>query len=240
MSFLEEVRRSLRYRAERPPPREAPVEDFRKALGDFGIIAEYKRASPSGVIRADLPPWSYFEELSHYVDAFSVLTEPFWFMGDLRFIPIAKKFKPVLAKDFVLSRQQIDVFFGYGADAVLIISEFALERTVELAEYVKKLGMTPLIEVGDVKTALEVLEYGDFLLGINSRDLNTLEVSIERALGVAEAVAGRADFIMESGINKPDHVEMACRKGARGVLVGTALMREPGLAKALREAVKKC
>ncbi|AEA13112.1 indole-3-glycerol-phosphate synthase [Thermoproteus uzoniensis 768-20] len=240
MNFLEEVRKSLKYRAERPPPREVPLVDFRKALGDFGIIAEYKRASPSGVIRADLPPWRYFEELAQYVDAFSVLTEPFWFMGDLRFVPLAKRFKPVLAKDFVLDKRQIDVFFGYGADAVLIISEFALDKTVELAEYAKRIGMTPLVEVGDAKTALEVLEYGDYLLGINSRDLRTLDLSFERALNVAEAVAGKADFIIESGINKPGQVEMACRKGARGVLIGTALMREPGLAKELREAVKKC
>lgn len=240
MSFLKEVEKSLQYRAEKAPPRDAPLVDFRKALGDFGIIAEYKRSSPSGLIRVDIPPWRYFEELSQYVEAFSVLTEPFWFLGDLRFIPLAKRYKPVLAKDFVLRREQIDVFFGYGADAVLIISEFAGEKTLELADYASRLGMTPLVEVGDVKNAVRIAESGDYLLGINSRDLNTLEISFDKALEIAEAIAGRAEFIIESGINKPEQVVAACKRGARGVLIGTALMRNPSLARELKDAAKKC
>ncbi len=240
MSFLKRVEESLRYRVEKAPPRETPLIDFRNALGDFGIIAEYKRSSPSGLIRLDIPPWRYFEDLSQYVEAFSVLTEPFWFLGDLRFIPLAKKYKPVLAKDFVLYKEQIDVFFGYGADAVLIIYEFAGQKTLELAEYARKMGLMPLIEVGDLKSAVEIVESGDYLVGINSRDLRTLEVSFEKALRIAEAIAGKADFIIESGVSRPEQIIAACRRGARGVLVGTALMRDPSLAREFREAAKNC
>lgn len=240
MSFLKEIEAALRYRIEKAPPREVPLVDFRDALGDFGIIAEYKRSSPSGLIRVDLPPWRYFEELSQYVEAFSVLTEPFWFLGDPRFIPLAKRYRPVLAKDFVLYKEQIDALFGYGADAVLIIREFAGGGTLELAEYAERMGLTPLIEVGDLEGAVEVAESGDYLIGVNSRDLNTLEVSFEKALRIADAVAGKAEFIIESGVNKPEQVVAACRKGARGVLIGTALMRGPSLARDFKEAVKKC
>ncbi|MEZ0247823.1 MAG: indole-3-glycerol-phosphate synthase, partial [Thermoproteus sp.] len=184
MNFLEEVKRSLQYRREKAPLRDAPIEDFRKALGEFGIIAEYKRASPSGIIRTDIRPWQYFEELAPYVNAFSVLTEPFWFLGDFRFVPIAKRYRPVLAKDFILYREQIDVAYGYGADAVLIIYEF-VDDVAELAEYAKKLGLTPLVEVESLDAALKAVELGDYLLGINSRDLKALELSFDRALEIA-------------------------------------------------------
>ncbi|MEL9990758.1 MAG: indole-3-glycerol-phosphate synthase [Thermoproteus sp.] len=239
MNFLEEVKRSLQYRREKAPPRDVPIEDFRRALGEFGIIAEYKRASPSGVIRTDLRPWQYFEELAPHVSAFSVLTEPFWFLGDYRFVPIAKRYKPVLAKDFILYKEQIDVAYGYGADSVLIISEF-VDDVIELAEYAKRLNLTPLIEVGSLDAALKVIELGDYLLGINARDLKTLEVSFNKALEIAKAVANRAEFIIESGINKPEQVLAACNVGARGVLIGTALMRQPSLAAEIRAALKKC
>ncbi|CCC82459.1 indole-3-glycerol-phosphate synthase [Thermoproteus tenax] len=240
MSFLEKVRDSLKYRRERIVEREVPVQDFRKALGDFGIIAEYKRASPTGIVRLDLPPWEYFSSVAQYVQAFSVLTEPFWFLGDWRFVHLAKSLRPVLAKDFVAYREQIDVAYGYGADAVLIIYKFAGERTAELYGYTKSRGLTPLVEVGSVQEALEAVELGDVLLGINSRDLNTLAVSLERALEIAERVRGKADFIVESGITEPHQVRAVCRKGARGVLIGTALMKNPSLAREFREALRSC
>jgi indole-3-glycerol phosphate synthase len=147
VDFLAAVKRSVELRLAtepQPPARTAPLIDFVKALGDFGIIAEYKRASPRGVVRLDLPPWAYFAELQNSAAAYSVLTEPFWFLGDYRFIPMAKAFKPVLMKDFVIDKRQVEAAYGYGADAVLIIYKLVgRERAMELAEYAQRLGLTP-------------------------------------------------------------------------------------------------
>jgi indole-3-glycerol phosphate synthase len=245
VDFLAEVRKTVEIRlaTEPPPPtRSAPLVDFRKALGEFGIIAEYKRASPRGVIRLDTPPWSYFAQLHHHASAFSVLTEPFWFLGDYRFIPIAKVFKPVLMKDFVIDKRQVDAAYGYGADAVLIIYRLVgRESAMELAEYAQRLGLTPVVEVDNVQDAKEVATWGGrVIIGINSRDLKTLEVSVQRAFEIAKALRGDVEFIIESGISRPEEVEKACLLYAKGVLIGTALMRNPAAIQELRRAAERC
>ena len=244
MAFLAAVKRAVELRLATeppPPPRTAPLVDFAKGLGEFGIIAEYKRASPRGVVRLDLPPWAYFAEVYPHVSAFSVLTEPFWFLGDYRFLPLAKAFKPVLMKDFIIDKRQIDAAYGYGADAVLIIYKLVgREKAMELAEYAQRLGLTPVVEVDNVQDAKEVATWGGrVVLGINARDLRTLEVSLSRAFEVAKALRGDVDYIIESGISKPEEVERACEVYARGVLVGTALMKNPQLAKELAHAAHR-
>jgi len=245
VDFLTVVKRAveLRLATEPPPPaRSAPLVDFVKALGEFGIIAEYKRASPRGVVRLDMPPWTYFAELQGQASAFSVLTEPFWFLGDYRFIPIAKAFRPVLMKDFVIDKRQVEAAYGYGADAVLIIYRLVdRERAMELAEYAERLGLTPIVEVDNLQDAKEVATWGGrTVIGINARDLRTLETNLQRAFEIAKALRGDVEFIVESSISRPEEVEKACLLYARGVLVGTALMKNPQLAKELRAAVEKC
>lgn len=245
MDFLTAVRKTVELRlvTEPPPPtRTTPLLDFTKALGDFGIIAEYKRASPRGVVRLDLPPWAYFAELYSYASAFSVLTEPFWFLGDYRFIPIAKTFKPVLMKDFVIDKRQIEMAYGYGADAVLIIYRLVdREKAMELAEYAQRLGLTPLVEVDNVQDAKEVATWGGrVVIGINARDFRTLETNLIRAFEIAKSLRGDVDYIIESGISKPEEVEKACLLYARGVLIGTALMKNPALAKELKTVAENC
>ncbi|ACB40807.1 indole-3-glycerol-phosphate synthase [Pyrobaculum neutrophilum] len=245
MDFLVAVKKTVELRLSTepsPPQRTAPLVDFTKAVGDFGIIAEYKRASPRGVVRLDLPPWAYFAELHSYASAFSVLTEPFWFLGDYRFIPIAKAFKPVLMKDFVIDRRQIEAAYGYGADAVLIIYRLVeREKAMELAEYAQRLGLTPLVEVDNAQDAREVATWGGrVVIGINARDLRTLETNLTRAFDIAKSLRGDVDYIIESGISRPEEVEKACLLYARGVLVGTSLMKNPALAKELKAAAERC
>ena len=245
VDFLAAVKRSVELRLATeppPPPRTAPLVDFVKALGDFGIIAEYKRSSPRGVVRLDLPPWAYFAELQNSAAAYSVLTEPFWFLGDYRFIPMAKAFKPVLMKDFVIDKRQVDMAYGYGADAVLIIYRLVeREKAMELAEHAERLGLTPIVEVDNVQDAKEVATWGGkVVIGINARDLRTLEVSLQKAFEIAKALRGDVEFIVESGISRPEEAEKACLLYARGILVGTALMKNPQLAKELRATAERC
>ncbi len=81
----------------------------RNSEGYLALIAEYKRASPSGVVRLDLDPWAYFDTVGKYATGFSVLVEPFYFLGSPVFVKIALNYgKPVLYKDFVISKEQID------------------------------------------------------------------------------------------------------------------------------------
>jgi len=245
VDFLAAVKRSVELRLAtepQPPARSAPLIDFVKALGEFGLIAEYKRASPRGVVRLDLPTWAYFAELQSSAAAYSVLTEPFWFLGDYRFIPMAKAFKPVLMKDFVIDRRQLDMAYGYGADAVLIIYRLVeREKAMELAEYAQRLGLTPVVEVDNLQDAREVATWdGRVVIGLNARNLRTLEVNLQKAFEIARTLRGDVEFIIESGISKPEEAEKACLLYARGILVGTALMKNPQLAKELRATAERC
>lgn len=243
MSFLAAVKNAVEFRlsTEPPPPaRTAAVINFAKSLGEFGIIAEYKRSSPRGVIRLDLPPWVYFSELYPHAAAFSVLTEPFWFLGDYRFIPMAKAYRPVLMKDFVIDKRQVDMAFGYGADAVLVIYRLVGgEKAMELAEYASRLGLTPIVEVDNIQDAREAASWG-VMLGINARDLKTLEVSLAKAFEIAKALRGDVEFIIESGVSRAEEVEKACELYARGVLIGTTLMKNPAAVREFRRAADRC
>ncbi len=243
MSFLDEARKSALLRSmyePDPPPREFPVSDFKAALDGpcTAIIGEYKRASPRGIVRTDIAPWEYFDAIAGHVDAFSVLTEPLWFLGDYRYIGIAKRFgRPVLFKDFVATHRQVSQAFGYGADAVLLIFDLLSgEALAELAEHVLRLGMTPLVEVNAPSQVAAVAELGlDVVIGANNRDLHTLELSPARGRETAREALRRGFLtVLESGIGNEGDLADAVSLGVHGVLIGTALMVRPQLAEAMR------
>ena len=247
--FLQQVREVLPARvsaevAAMPEPRRRlPLMDFKRAIDGEGValIAEYKRASPSGHLRLDLDPWNYAKAVSQYAAAFSVLTEPLWFLGDYRYIAAVKMVgnRPVMMKDFVAYREQILMGWAAGADAVLLIYRLVGDNVAELAEYAeKRLGMSVVVEVWNEKEVDAVLDvYPNAIIGVNARDLATLNVSFQRALEVVRYAAKRASLVIaESGISTASQVIAAARAGAKAVLVGTALMRDPRLAAKLAEA----
>lgn len=114
MDFLDVINGLTRKRVEamrasaRAPGMIKAIEQ-RNSEGYLALIAEYKRASPSGVIRLDIdPPWTYFNAVGQYATGFSILTEPIYFLGSPIFIKIALSYgKPILYKDFVISREQV-------------------------------------------------------------------------------------------------------------------------------------
>ena len=223
--------------------RRLPLMDFKRAIDGEGValIAEYKRASPSGHLRLDLDPWSFARMVAPHASAFSVLTEPIWFLGDYRYVAAVKLVasKPVMMKDFVAYREQIVAGWAAGADAVLLIYRLVGDRVAELAEFAeRKLGMTAVVEVWDEREVDAVLDiYPNAVIGVNARDLATLQVSFQRALEVVRYAAKRASLVIaESGVSSPAQVAAAGRAGAKAVLVGTAIMREPRLAAKLAEA----
>ena len=209
---------------------------FHAALADrsrqgFALICEVKRASPSA--GAIAPAADAAAQAVAYVAAgarcVSVLTEESRFGGtleDLRRVRAATD-APLLRKDFVVDEWMVDEAAQAGADAVLLIAA-AVEPSllVALANRARSLGMDVLLELA-FERDLDALEIGRWdLVGINARDLETLETDPDRfgRLAVRAAAPGRL-LVAESGIRAPEDVRRYRQQGADAALVGEALMR---------------
>jgi tryptophan synthase beta subunit len=212
-----------------PPPR-----SFVERLLTPGthVIGEVKRASPSaGRIAAD--GLDIVEQARAYAAggaaAISVLCEPHWFGGsvdDLRRVREAVGV-PVLAKEFIVDLRQVGQVRAAGADAVLLLvvlhrSRRGLRGAVDA---VLDAGMEPLVEVHDRRELDLALDSGARVIGINNRDLRTLEVDVERADRLRELVPDDRLVIAESGVRDPSTVARWRALGFDGALVGEALMR---------------
>ena len=216
------------------------------APGRMSVISEIKRASPSaGDIRADLDPVALARRyVAGGAAAISVLTEPHWFKGslaDLRAVAAAVE-APVLRKDFILDPVQIDVAVANGASAVLLIAAFVSpDRLAQLVAHAHARGLDALVEIFAEEELEAALDAGTRLLGVNARNLKTLEVDRDVVLRIgprlAELVAaGRLDVtVAESGIQRGAHARAAWEVGYRAALVGEALVRAPDPAALLRE-----
>jgi indole-3-glycerol phosphate synthase len=215
---------------------------FSEALIDEGIslIAEMKRASPSrGPIR---PEATVADVVSAYqlagASAVSVLTEPNWFGGSLDDLVEARAAcdLPLLRKDFVVDEYQLLEARVAGADAVLLIVA-ALERgrMEELMGAASDLGLDVLVEVHDEKEVETAVESGAELIGINNRDLHSLEVDLETTFELLADVPAGTVVVAESGITENEDVERLERAGVDAILVGEALMRADDPVQAVRE-----
>ncbi len=194
-----------------------------------GVIAEVKRKSPSKGALAEIPdPAVLAAEYERGGAAvISVLTEQRRFGGslaDLKAVRAAVDI-PILRKDFVVTPYQVWEARAYGADLVLLIVA-ALEQTVleSLIERIHSLGMTPLVEVHTVEEVERAVAAGARLIGVNSRDLKTLNVDRETFAKVAGAIPEGCVRVAESGVRGPHDVVEYVRHGADAVLTGEALV----------------
>ena len=166
-------------------------------LGLPAVIAEVKKASPSkGLIRPDFDPESIARAYEAAgASAISVLTDEKFFQGSLDYLVTVKKTVslPVLRKDFIISEYQIFEARAAGADAILlIVAALDRERLAALMQRAGELGMQCLVEVHDEREMEIALDVGATLIGINNRNLQTFEVSLEttaRLLPMAQAQA---------------------------------------------------
>lgn len=215
---------------------------FSEALIDEGIslIAEMKRASPSkGPIRPDA---TVADVVSAYqragARAVSVLTEPEWFKGSLDDLAAARAAcdLPLLRKDFVVDEYQLLEARAAGADAVLLIVA-ALEgrRLAELIGAASDLGMDSLVEVHDEEEVETAVEAGAEVIGINNRDLHSLEVDLDTTFRLLSDVPAGTVVVAESGISRREDVERLETAGVDAILVGEALMTADDPVKAVRE-----
>jgi indole-3-glycerol phosphate synthase len=221
-----------------PPPRDF-IGALRAEAGRPAVIAEVKRASPSAGEIADRDP---AEQARAYAAAgaaaISVLTEPTHFHGSLADLRAARMAcdLPVLRKDFLIHPSELIESRAAGADAVLLIAAClsAHELTAMLAT-ARDLGLGAVVETHSDEDLDKVLATDAEVVGVNARDLETLDVDMDRALAhLARIPVGRIS-VMESGISTRPHVRAAVDAGASAILVGEALMRADDPGAKLRE-----
>jgi indole-3-glycerol phosphate synthase len=233
---LEEVRTAARRRLESDPPR-----GFAAALRAPGlsVIAEHKRRSPSaGVIREGV-------ELEDVVAAYerggaravSVLTEQVGFGGSLEDLARARRATslPLLRKDFIVTEYQVAEAAAGGADALLlIVAALADDELGALLGHAAGYGLDVLVEVHDAAELERASRFEVALVGINNRDLTTLQVDLERTYELCNRVAPGTTVVSESGLKTRADIDRVTGAGIDAVLIGETLMRSPDMEAALR------
>lgn len=224
----------------------APKPSLRQALLDseMGIIAEFKRRSPSkGWIKEDGRP----EEIPlsyqrNGAAALSILTDEHYFGGHDDFIRAARRSGvtlPILYKNFVIDEVQLHQALLCGASAVLLIAAcLTKQRCQQLLTAAHALGLEVLLEMHDERE-LEYAELGPDLCGINNRNLGSFVTDVNNSFRLAELLPRDAVKVSESGIAHPQVVRDLRAAGFRGFLIGETFMKTPDPGAALHEFISE-
>ncbi|MEN6546641.1 MAG: indole-3-glycerol phosphate synthase TrpC [Armatimonadia bacterium] len=208
------------------------VRNFASALRGphVRIIAEIKRASPSeGVIRDIFDPRPLAQDYSGGgAAAISVLTEEDYIQGDLLYIKRARSNMPlpVLRKDFLVEPYQIYQARLFRADAVLLIATILDDDDLRLLlDITHQLGMMALVETHDEYDVVRALHCGASIIGINNRNLKTMEISLAQTERLAKMIPPGKILVSESGIHSKQDIQRVAEAGVDAVLIGTMLMK---------------
>lgn len=245
---VERLKRDGYYRAIEEKAYCRPVPHpfrFQKQLEKKGlsIIAELKKASPSkGVISRDFP----FLDIARDYEAagaaaISCLTEPRWFQGSIRYLAEVSRAVtiPVLRKDFIVDRCQIEEAASAGASAVLLIAAILTDR--ELGTYMecaRKLGLSVLAEAHDGEEVRRLVQAGAGIIGVNNRNLKDFTIDLETAERLRPLIPRGTLYVAESGMTDFGSVRRMREAGADAVLIGEMLMTA-GDRKALLQEIKR-
>ena len=240
--LLEQARTPLHEIEALPRPQRRP---FREALemARPAIISEIKKASPSaGVIAGEFDPAAIAAGYeTGGAAALSVLTDPQFFQGSLADLEAARAATslPVLRKDFSFDRYHLFQAATAGADAVLLIVAALTDyELVGLMREASELELDALVEVHNEAELDRALAAGADLIGVNNRNLKTLEVSLGTSFELAEKIPGDVLGISESGIRSADDIRRLMEAGYRGFLIGESLMKRAAPGAALAELIQ--
>jgi len=220
-----------------------PTRPFIEAINkprQISLIAEIKKASPSrGVIRESFFPQEIAKTYQDVgVQAISVLTEEDYFQGSLNYLSEVRNAVelPILRKDFILEPYQVYESRYFGADAILLIADLlSKDKLVELMTIADSLGLDYLIEVHDEKELKKILTMKVGLIGINNRDLHTLEVDFKTTEKLFPLIPKGKVVVVESGIKSSQDVLFLKILGASAVLIGQTFMEAENIAKKVEE-----
>ena len=219
-----------------------PMPGIRSAEG-VAVIAEVKRSSPSKGALAEIPEPGRLARsyAAGGASAVSVLTEERRFAGSLADLDEVRASVriPLLRKDFMVDPYQVVEARAHGADLVLLMAS-ALDDTLlrDLHDQATDLGMTPLVEVHDAEELERALALGAALVGVNARNLKTLEVDPQVVARILPQLPGDVVSVAESGVAGPSDVVDYVRSGARAVLVGEALVTGGAPSDAVRRFIE--
>jgi indole-3-glycerol phosphate synthase len=205
-----------------------PLKDFLVDRSRTGIIAEFKRRSPSkGIINATA---DVIEVTKGYTDSgascLSVLTDEKFFGGsDADLVKARTNEIPILRKDFIVDEYQLIESRSLGADVILLIAACLTPKEVkQLAATARNLGLEVLLEIHGEEEMEHICEE-TAIVGINNRDLKTFDVDIERSLRMADRIPFPKFKVAESGISNVDDVLLFKRYGFQGFLIGENFMK---------------
>ena len=229
---------------------------FKEAIKNgSGIIAEFKRKSPSkGIINDSV---DVIETTQGYAaagaSALSVLTDTEFFAGQIIDLELARSYNeiPILRKDFMIDEFQIYRAKASGADVILLIAAvLSPKRCLELTEKAKELGLEVLLEIHDKEELEQVKEIAHLVdaVGVNNRNLKTFSVDIEESMRLFDEIQAiknqnlaQNDFVLvsESGLSNVETVLKLKEKGFEGFLMGEYFMKQQDPAKACKEFIEK-
>jgi len=208
----------------------------------ISIIAEIKKASPSaGLLVKNFDHINIAKQYTENGASFlSVLTEEDFFLGKLDYIRDIKKhfLIPILCKDFLVDTYQVALAKNYGADCILIILS-ALDKVLarDLYQAAIDLNISTIVEVHNTKEAEQALTFEDSIIGINNRNLKTLEISLDNTFTLSKILNSHANpLICESGIHSANDIQLVVEKSKiYNFLIGESLLVSNDIAKKLRE-----
>lgn len=224
-----------------------PVYSLREALqktDSSGIIAEFKRKSPSqGWINREA---SVEKITSGYLQAgaaaLSVLTDQNFFGGNTDDIIKARSLNasPILRKEFIVEEYQVLESKAVGADGILLIAAaLSSEQIKSFTVLAHSLGMEVLLEVHNETELMKNLESGADLIGVNNRNLNTFQVSLDVSYQLADRIPDHIIKVSESGIDSTDAIVDLHGRGYRGFLIGQSFMKQVQPDKSCAEFIKE-
>ena len=200
------------------------------------IIAEIKKASPSkGVIREDFEPIKIAQEYEPCANAFSILTEPHWFKGNIEYITQVRRYasRPILRKDFIVDKYQILEALVYGADFILLIAKALTQN--ELLGYAHHLGLEVLVETHDASDVKKAIFAGANIIGINHRNLDDFTMDMSLCEKLIPLLPNGKIIVAESGLYEHEQLRELSKIGVDAFLIGEHFMRQDDI----KNAVKK-